>query len=191
MSSGGQAGQRRADCIRTVLEMEAAIREATEADFEQILELFSQGDHLHERAIPQVFTPTEGPPRSLDFLLGAIRRKDNALLVAEERGTASEGRVIGFLHALVGDVSDYPGWTERRYIYVSNVVVNEDYRGRHIGSLLMDAVERWAVSIGVDKMELTVYGFNDGAHAMYHKRGYTDLSHRMWKHLDVRGENES
>lgn len=174
-----------------MLEMEAAIREATEADCEQILELFSQGDHLHERAIPQVFTPTEGPPRSLDFLLGAIRRKDNALLVAEERGTDSEGRVIGFLHALVGEVSDHLGWTERRYIYVSNVVVDEAYRGRHVGSLLMDAVERWAVSIGVYTMELTVYDFNDGPRALYRKRGYTDLSHRMWKHLGELGENES
>jgi hypothetical protein len=65
-----------------------SIRRATAADYAQICALYAQVDELHERAVPQVFTPSGSLSRPLDFILDAMNRDDNALLVAEE---AEEG----------------------------------------------------------------------------------------------------
>ena len=181
-----------------------SIRKATEADYDQICAMYAQVDELHERAVPQVFTPAGGPSRPLGFILDAIRRDDNALLVAEEAGEQERGEkskgleqtngpelaepkargvLVGFVHAMVNEVNGRPGWVARRYVYVSDLVVHENYRGRGVGRLLMDAVEGWAADLGINTLELTVWEFNSRARSMYEKLGYSDMYHRMWKQL--------
>ena len=98
-------------------------------------------------------------------------------------GPQAQGVLVGFVHAMVNEVSGRPGWVARRYVYVSDLVVHEKYRGRGVGSLLMDAVESWATGLGISTLELTVWEFNSGARTMYEKLGYSDMYHRMWKQL--------
>ncbi len=51
-------------------------------------------------------------------------------------------------------------------------------RGRGIGSALLAAAEQWASSVGVVKIELHVFPHNEGAIALYERRGYVREGYR-------------
>ena len=52
------------------------------------------------------------------------------------------------------------------------IAVSADARGRGIGTALMAEAVRWARSVGVDKIVLSVYPHNAGAIALYRKFGF-------------------
>ena len=41
----------------------------------------------------------------------------------EFTGPQAQGVLVGFVHAMVNEVSGRPGWVARRYLYVSDLVV--------------------------------------------------------------------
>ena len=49
--------------------------------------------------------------------------------------------------------------------------------------MLLDAVQEWAIPRGATSIELSVYEFNEGAIACYHRLGYEALRRRMRKTL--------
>jgi ribosomal protein S18 acetylase RimI-like enzyme len=61
-----------------------------------------------------------------------------------------------------------------RHVATLGVAVAEHARGRGIGTALMTEALRWARSIGVDKIVLSVYPHNTGAIALYRKFGFVE-----------------
>jgi ribosomal protein S18 acetylase RimI-like enzyme len=55
---------------------------------------------------------------------------------------------------------------------VENVFVRADYRGRGVGSALLDAAERALIDSGVDRIALEAMANNDAARRLYARRGY-------------------
>jgi GNAT superfamily N-acetyltransferase len=64
------------------------------------------------------------------------------------------------------------------------VSVVEAWRGHGIGTVLIDHVERWAASRGVQRMLLNVSAANDGAIRLYQSLGYRDYDRAMLKSLE-------
>jgi ribosomal protein S18 acetylase RimI-like enzyme len=52
--------------------------------------------------------------------------------------------------------------------------VAKDRRGLGIGAALMSEALRWARSVGVEKLELTVYPGNAPARALYRRFGFVE-----------------
>jgi putative acetyltransferase len=52
--------------------------------------------------------------------------------------------------------------------------VDKEWRGRGVGSALLGEALRWARSVGVEKVSLTVYQHNTRAVALYRKFGFVD-----------------
>jgi GNAT superfamily N-acetyltransferase len=71
----------------------------------------------------------------------------------------------------------------RRYAVIDNIIVRAERRGHGIGLALMEAAETWALSLGAEMVELTVYLFNRRAIRFYEELGYSTLSQRMIKPL--------
>jgi GNAT superfamily N-acetyltransferase len=76
--------------------------------------------------------------------------------------------------------------------HVEDLGVAEPWRGRKIGTQLMDRCEREALARGCGRMELDVGVDNDGARAFYAKRGYVEMSGQAphlvrWPHLEASG----
>ncbi|MFB6089465.1 MAG: GNAT family N-acetyltransferase [Halobellus sp.] len=69
---------------------------------------------------------------------------------------------------------------------VRNVYVRPEYRGRGIGSELMDAAEAALESVGATVISLEAMAANDRAHAFYRERGYEP--HRIQFEKDLDGE---
>jgi RimJ/RimL family protein N-acetyltransferase len=77
-------------------------------------------------------------------------------------------RVIGNL-----DVAREEG-TVTRHIASIGMAVASDWRGRGVGSALMKEAIRWARSVGVEKLALSVYPHNATARALYAKFGFLE-----------------
>jgi putative acetyltransferase len=61
-----------------------------------------------------------------------------------------------------------------RHVATLGMHVDAGWRGRGVGSALMVEAIRWARSVGVEKMELTVYPDNDAAISLYRKFGFVE-----------------
>jgi ribosomal protein S18 acetylase RimI-like enzyme len=61
-----------------------------------------------------------------------------------------------------------------RHVATLGIAVEAGARGRGIGSALLAEAVRWARSVGVDKVALSVYPHNTGAIALYRKFGFVE-----------------
>jgi diaminopimelate decarboxylase len=61
-----------------------------------------------------------------------------------------------------------------RHVATLGIAVTADHRGRGIGSALMAEAFRWAESVGVEKIMLSVYPHNSAAIALYRRFGFVE-----------------
>ena len=96
---------------------------------------------------------------------------------AAEHGAVLIGEIDGVFAGFVA------GWIEEeshieetpdsnRFGYVSDICVLSDYRGRHIASRLLEAVERRLRGEGVTRVRLFTLAANRAARASYERSGY-------------------
>jgi RimJ/RimL family protein N-acetyltransferase len=68
------------------------------------------------------------------------------------------------------------------------MVVARDWRGRGVGSALLDAAVDWARGHGLHKLSLSVFPHNDAAVALYRKFGFVEEGHRRKQMRRASGE---
>ena len=94
-----------------------------------------------------------------------------------------------FLTAADADTGEHVGmlWIARQQrgatdlIWIFDIWVEEPMRGRGYGRLLMELAEEQAAGLGVDRIELNVYGDNARARHLYESLGYKEMSRQMVK----------
>lgn len=103
-------------------------------------------------------------------------RTENALHVIV-RLLISQRRIVTFLafdgKEAIGYVSlVFPKYTKLKGNAYLTIAIREKYRGKGVGTKLMDKAEQYAKEKGIRRIELEVFGKNKNAIAMYEKRGY-------------------
>jgi RimJ/RimL family protein N-acetyltransferase len=83
-----------------------------------------------------------------------------------------DGAVIGSLHVLGG----FHGYGE------IGMHVAKEWRGRGVGSALMEAAIDWSRAQGLHKLALSVFPHNEAAIALYRKFGFVEEGRRV-KHM--------
>lgn len=63
-------------------------------------------------------------------------------------------------------------WCETKIGYVSDMIVDRLYRGRGIGSRILDQLVSWARGHGCNRIELNSEFRREKAHAFYERRGF-------------------
>lgn len=115
----------------------------------------------------RLFVRTEVVRRSARYYRRRFFRKtwtnDEASLVAVEGR-----RVIGHLTV---SREESPA---TRHVASLGLAVASDRRGRGVGAALMEEAIRWARSVGVEKLALTVYPDNERGQALYQKFGFRE-----------------
>lgn len=132
------------------------VRAAREADLEAMTQLIGQLFALE----PDYTFDADKARRALSLLLN---KQDAALWVAERAG-----RVIGMCSAQIVISSAEGG----PVAWVEDVVVSPGERGGGIGRLLLAAVDRWAKTSGVSRLQLLADQENQGALGFYRKLGW-------------------
>ena len=138
------------------------VRDATRADAGRIAELLAQ----------------LGYPASSGQVtrrLGAIARLDsNVVLVAEH-----DSRVIGLVTGVTRDVIH----RDEPFCRIASMIVDEEWRGRGVGRVLVDAIEQWARECGCSVIEVSSGVQRLGAHRFYEGLGYIEKPKRYLKDL--------
>jgi ribosomal protein S18 acetylase RimI-like enzyme len=161
--------------------MEFSIREASEADYEQLGALFAELDAVHNQALPHIFRPADGPARTRELLSGLIADEQVALFVAENK---ADGQLVGLVQVAVNATPDIPILVPRRLGRMSDLVVKQKWRRTGIGQALAEHAQQWVLAQGATEVQLGVWEFNQEAIAFYEKLGYTTVKRTMLKALD-------
>lgn len=131
------------------------VRPATAGDAERIAILSGQlGYASTEEQVRQRLRRLEG-------------NSEHAALVAEAPG----GEVVGWLHVHLAHTLELDTQAE-----ISGLVVDESWRSRGVGAVMMERAEQWARKKGCKMIRLRTNVIRERAHAFYERLGY-----ELWK----------
>lgn len=139
---------------------ELTIRQAGQADAVDIA-----------RLVTQLGYPTS-PAEMAERLESILRRPEYITFVAE-----ISAQVVGMIGAYVGYAIEFTGVYGR----LTGIVVEESFRGRGIGKLLMEKVEAWLQDQGVKMVILTSGKHRTETHEFYRALGYEETGLRFVK----------
>ena len=149
------------------------IRKATQADIPQILRLLVQVNLVHHNGRPDIF---KGPVTKYD------EQQLRSLLTDERRPVyvCVEGaRVLGYVFCILRETPDSPMMVETRTLYVDDLCVDEDARGKGVGKALMEDVTKLAKTLGCRSVTLNVWACNEGARRFYEAIGMKEQRRTM------------
>ncbi|MBS7263143.1 MAG: GNAT family N-acetyltransferase [Eubacteriales bacterium] len=158
--------------------MSVSVRSAVEADIPRIMDLLSQVLEIHAAIRPDVFRP--GTTKYSPAELRRILADDRTPVFAAVDET---GRLIGYAFCVLKESSSAV-MRPSRLLYIDDLCVDAQVRGRHIGKLLFDHAVGYARSLGCQTVTLNVWSGNDNAQAFYLKMGMRPRSVTMEYPLD-------
>ncbi len=153
------------------------LKKLTEADYDQVLDLYQALDDLHVQARPDFFVHRN---RDETYPLDAYLQNlaDPEVL---QLGTFEGNRLIGVIRATL--------WKESgmvkglKTVCLDNIYVLPAYRRKGIASKLFAAVEAWAKEQGAVRLDLYTWDFNKDAIALYRAMGMTPQQYVFEKKL--------
>ena len=130
-----------------------------------IIDLLQQVGQVHYDIRPDIFR--EGAQKYNEADLEALLQ-DTArpIFVAEE-----EGRVLGYCFCMLQETKGNPVLRDNKTLYIDDLCVDENCRGKHVGRQLYDYTVAFAREQNCRTVTLNVWCGNDSAMAFYEKRG--------------------
>ena len=142
------------------------IRKAKTADLEGIKSLLLQVLTVHHNGRPDIF---KGNCRKYtdEQILEIIADENTPVLVAADE----DDSVMGYAFCIFRQHTDSNIMTDIKTLYIDDLCVDENIRGRHIGSSLYNAVLDFARENGCYNVTLNVWSCNTSAMKFYEKMG--------------------
>jgi ribosomal protein S18 acetylase RimI-like enzyme len=150
------------------------IRQATVDDAELISRLIKPVHDIHVASRPDFFKPYALTDELIAHTRERLLDPSNTFLVAEV-----DGEAVGYVFVQVIERDENPYTYAMRYLLVDQISVNPDQRSKGYGEALMQAVFDRAKSLGLPRVVLGVWAFNDRAIAFYERLGFTPRDIRM------------
>ncbi len=159
--------------------MSDIIRRAAERDIPRVLELLVQVDMVHHNGRPDLFN---GPATKYneEELHGIFENDETPVFVFADE----DDRVLGYAFCISKQYKDDHVLTDIRTLYIDDLCVDENVRGRHIGRKLYEYVLDYAKKEGFYNVTLNVWALNESAFEFYKKCGLSIQKYGMEKILD-------
>ena len=142
------------------------VRPASESDARAMAELFAAV--AEERTWIATEPPVDVEARSAQF----------AASMAGSIVAVADGQIVGMIHTTVS----------RHGFGEFGMLVDREWRGRGVGSALIQATIHWARDQGLHKLCLEVFAHNAAAIALYRKCGFVEEGHRVKQYRRASGE---
>ena len=142
------------------------IRRAMEKDMDGINNLLQQVCLVHHKGRPDLFK--YGAKKYTDDQLKAIIHDDNRPIFT---ATDEDGKVLGYAFCIFQQHINDNILTDIKTLYIDDLCVDENIRGRHIGKQLYEAVLAFAREQGCYNVTLTVWSLNEPARKFYESCG--------------------
>ena len=140
------------------------IRRAEIKDIPGVISLLHQVNMVHHVLRPDLFKPytTKYNEQELEALIG----DDNKPIFVFDNG-----EVLGHAFCMITEVKGDKLLQDIKTLYIDDICVDENARGKHIGKALYEYVRDYAQSIGCNNITLNVWDGNDAALSFYRNMG--------------------
>ena len=142
------------------------VKRAENQDIPGIMALLLQVDMVHHAIRPDLF---KGPASKYSA-------EDLALLLSDDTRPVfvcrdEEGRVLGHCFCVFKQHRDHALLTDVKTLYIDDLCVDENCRGKKIGTMLYDHAVAFARDSGCYNVTLNVWAGNEPALAFYRRQG--------------------
>lgn len=144
---------------------EINIRRAKDNDIPTLDKLLFQVHEVHHRARPDLFKADA--KKYTDEQLKEILANDKTPVFVAE----SDGKILGYAFCIHKQFINDNNMTDVKTLYIDDLCVDENERGRHIGKTLYDFVVSYAKENGYYNVTLNVWADNKKAVGFYEKIG--------------------
>ena len=140
------------------------IRRAEIKDIPGIISLLHQVDMVHHVLRPDLFKPytTKYNEQELEALIG----DDSKPIFVFENGA-----IFGHAFCMITEVKGDKLLQDIKTLYIDDICVDENARGKHVGKALYEYVHEYAQTIGCNNITLNVWDGNDAALSFYRNMG--------------------
>ena len=140
------------------------IRKAAKEDIQRIIELLHQVNMVHHVIRPDLFKPhtTKYNEQELEAMLD---EDSKPIFVFDD------GMVLGYAFCQVSEVKNNQLLEDIKTLYIDDICVDENARGKHVGKALYEYVLEYAKSIGCNNITLNVWEGNEPALHFYRNMG--------------------
>ena len=146
--------------------MNHTIRQAEPRDLEAVNKLLGQVLSVHHEGRPDLFRAA-GKKYTDQQLLAIFANPETPVFVYEE-----DGRVLGYAFCIVQSPAPANhSLNPVRTLYIDDLCVDGQARGKHIGKALFEYVKAYASQNGFYNITLHVWECNPGAKAFYKALG--------------------
>lgn len=144
---------------------EVQLRPMQAEDYHDILGMMAQLHAMHAGKRPDLFeqTPSLMPP---DAFLEMLTDPDRLAVTA-----VCDGQIAGFGIAKRKLPSPDPVVVKHKTLYIDDIFVQPGFRKQQIGHAILEYLERAGKEWGADRIDLTVWPFNENAMRFYKQHG--------------------
>ncbi len=140
------------------------IRKARKEDIQRIIALLHQVNMVHHEIRPDLFKPhtTKYNEQELEAML---HDDSKPIFVFDDN------MVLGYAFCQLSEVVNHQLLEDIKTLYIDDICVDENARGKHVGKALYEFVRDYAKSIGCNNITLNVWEGNEPAQLFYRSMG--------------------
>ena len=140
------------------------IRPAKIRDIPAMIDLLRQVGQVHHNIRPDIFR--DGAQKYDEAALAELLQDPTRpIFIAED------GQVLGYCFCILEETANHPVLEDEKTLYIDDLCVDENCRGRHVGKLLYEHACAFAREQNCQTVTLNVWCGNDSAMAFYDKMG--------------------
>ena len=140
------------------------IRKAEKKDIPGLINLLYQVDAVHNGIRPDLFKGNTAKYNEQE--LEEILKDDSKPIFVYD-----DGKILGHAFCQINEVKNHRLLQDAKTLYIDDICVDEQSRGRQIGKALYEYVRDYAKSIGCHNITLNVWEGNDSAYNFYKRMG--------------------
>ena len=118
---------------------------------------------------------TYDPDLKRDWAISEVGKQYFQELVTDDEQVCfvaeDDNMLVGYIAAAPKELS----YRKSKYLEIDNMGVNPEYRGKGVGTLLIEEVKKWAKENGYNKLFVNSYFKNTSAIAFYKKNGFEEI----------------
>lgn len=142
------------------------IRRATEKDIPGLDKLLFQVLQVHHKGRPDIFK-TNTKKYTDEQLIEILKDDKRPIFVSVDE----DDNVLGYAFCVFKQYLNDNVLTDIKTLYIDDLCVDENIRGKHIGNSLYEYVLKFAKENGCYNVTLNVWGCNENAIKFYEKQG--------------------
>ena len=155
------------------------IRDATESDLAILAEGMVRLQNLHVDAFPDVYKPFSATDATL-YLTDLLTRTDVYVRVLVHSNQVA-GHVVLGIESTPANMFKHA----QRYGHIMQIEVRPDFRQSGLGRLLISDIEEIAGRLGLNRILLDVWAFNDSAQRFFASVGYNKFGSKLIRQIET------